>query len=522
MKIIFLGLLLSCVIINTSSSQDLTLTQSDYFDYFKSGRLLDPIYISNKGYFQFALKLKGKKVKEMDVYHLNDKLEFLKKNHVVIPDDMGWKSGYPLVIDVKNKLFFLKHVVNKNKCAGLQSVELNQETLSFPSANHDLFISQDRISFAPNYDHPDEPFELFRKSRNETSVMFTYRLRDNSGGSDRLHNDRIGLHVFDEHLNKQWGGEFVMPYTEAEMDNLDYFVSDAGNVYILCFVRKGKNHFEILKYSKDSQKPIQYLPTLEEAAISSLALFESPDAQVGICGSYQTKAIVGETGMYIALLSLNSSGVEFITGKGIPFPEETIQIPKLKTGLGWFKHNKYVVRDLWVKDIHFTNNGDWVFLAEQISTQKNHYIEYATGSSAYPTSQLQSSDILIMRLNKKKETSFQLIPKTQISSYKYSGNLGFISYVHQDDIHLLYFDDLRNQDKLNEDHFKQCVFPHNAVPVIATLAPDNNVSLKYFPMWSQLMNNFNLDYSNYEKHFRLMDVAFEKKKSKVVLLQIEP
>jgi hypothetical protein len=38
--------------------------------------------------------------------------------------------------------------------------------------------------------------------------------------NDKKNYDKIGFHVFDDKMNKLWGAEYTMPYTEAIMDNM--------------------------------------------------------------------------------------------------------------------------------------------------------------------------------------------------------------------------------------------------------------------------------------------------------------
>src|SRR5690606_9692058 len=67
--------------------------------------------------------------------------------------------------------------------------------------------------------------------------------------------------VFDETMNKIWGNEIRMPYSEKKMDNVDYTVDRDGNVYTLATVyneekgdKKSPNYrMEILKWAKDSK-----------------------------------------------------------------------------------------------------------------------------------------------------------------------------------------------------------------------------------------------------------------------------
>jgi hypothetical protein len=52
--------------------------------------------------------------------------------------------------------------------------------------------------------------------------------------NDAVSRDVIGFYMFDKDLNKVWGNEVRMPYTEEMMDNIDYTVTSKGEAYLLC------------------------------------------------------------------------------------------------------------------------------------------------------------------------------------------------------------------------------------------------------------------------------------------------
>src|SRR5882762_3973194 len=63
----------------------------------------------------------------------------------------------------------------------------------------------------------------FDYDANKKKLLVSYRLYPEHK-NDKKNYDKIGLQVFDENLNKIWGNEFTMPYTEAIMDNSDFSV----------------------------------------------------------------------------------------------------------------------------------------------------------------------------------------------------------------------------------------------------------------------------------------------------------
>ncbi len=104
----------------------------------------------------------------------------------------------------------------------------------------------------------------FNYDADKTKVLVSYRLKPEEK-NDKKNYDKIGLHVFDDKMNKLWGAEFTMPYTEAIMDNADFSVDSKGNAYMLAKVYDSEKrkeidketglaayHYEVLKFTKDN------------------------------------------------------------------------------------------------------------------------------------------------------------------------------------------------------------------------------------------------------------------------------
>lgn len=82
----------------------------------------------------------------------------------------------------------------------------------------------------------------YNYSADNNFLLVSYRLVPEFK-NDKKNYDKLGLHVYDKTLNKVWGNDFTMPYTEAIMDNSDFSVDSKGNAYLLAKVydsEKGK------------------------------------------------------------------------------------------------------------------------------------------------------------------------------------------------------------------------------------------------------------------------------------------
>jgi len=116
----------------------------------------------------------------------------------------------------------------------------------------------------------------FNFSADKKKLLVSYKLVPENR-NDKKNYDKIGFHVFDENMNKQWGEEFTMPYTEAIMDNIDFSVDSRGNAYMLAKVYdsekrkeidketgKAGYHYEVLKFTKGIKKKIKKTNTIND------------------------------------------------------------------------------------------------------------------------------------------------------------------------------------------------------------------------------------------------------------------
>ena len=75
----------------------------------------------------------------------------------------------------------------------------------------------------------------FNFDAGHTKLLVSYR-RVPESRKDKNSFDKLGIHVFDENMQKIWGNEFTMPYSEKRMDNEDFAVDINGNAYLLAKV----------------------------------------------------------------------------------------------------------------------------------------------------------------------------------------------------------------------------------------------------------------------------------------------
>jgi hypothetical protein len=138
----------------------------------------------------------------------------------------------------------------------------------------------------------------YNQDAHQTKLLVNYRLKPEVK-NDKENYDKIGIFVFDNKMNKLWGREYTMPYTEAMMNNNDFTVDAQGNAYMLAKVYEGEKrrerdketgkpayHYEVLKFTKDDNKITKATITLGDYFVKQPTLIENSLGELLIACAY--------------------------------------------------------------------------------------------------------------------------------------------------------------------------------------------------------------------------------------------
>ena len=218
----------------------------------------------------------------------------------------------------------------------------------------------------------------FNYDAERKKLLVNYRLWPEEK-NDKKNYDKIGLQVFDENLNKLWGGEFTMPYTEQIMDNSDFSIDGNGNAYMLAKVydsekRKEKDketgkpgyHFEVLKFIKGNKKIISATISLDDYFIHETSLIENLQHEMLIACTYSKKSKgTGTDGVFLASLDQNNKVIKYKDGY-YEFPLADLQkfeSARSKRKMG--KKDDYEAPNLVVRDILLESDGSVLIALEE-------------------------------------------------------------------------------------------------------------------------------------------------------------
>ncbi len=327
-------------------------------------------------------------------------------------------------------------------------------------------------------------------------VLVTYRLWPEEK-NDKNNYDKIGFYVFDENMNKIWGNEFTMPYTEQIMDNADFAIDQQGNAYMLAKVYDSEKrkeidketgmpayHFEVLKFTKDSKKIISATISSDSYFFKETSLIESTTHDIIIACTYSKKAKRGGTdGVFLAQLDAAGKVVKYKNGY-YEFPlEELTKFESARSRRRMEKKDDYEAANITVRNINIGTDGS-VFMAceEFYVTQIYHSRSYGSG---YYTYVFNYEDILAAKIAPDGKFEWlRKIPKKQRSpeqssylrAHPYQGTLGFKLISDATGYYFLYLDNKKNVDIAEDEAPKYHLDGYGGQVMVTKLDPNGVMS----------------------------------------------
>jgi hypothetical protein len=327
----------------------------------------------------------------------------------------------------------------------------------------------------------------FEYDADRKKLLVTYRLTPEEK-NDRKNYDKLGFQVFDENMNKLWGGEFRMPYTEAVMDNSDFSVDAKGDAYLLSKVydnekRREKDketgkpgyHFEVMKFTKDSKQIIKAPVSVEDFFIHETSLTESANHEMIIACTYSKKASGnGTDGVFFATLDQNGKLVKYKNGY-YEFPKEELQkFESARTRRKIEKKDDYEQPNLVVRNIVVEPDGGIFFTCEEYHMEA-HYHQRSSGMGYY-TYTYYYDDILGCKINTSGKFEWlRKIPKRQRGTNG-RGTMSFKLVPDAAGYHFLYLDNLKNLNLPEDEVPKLHMDGYGGQVIVTTITHDAKVS----------------------------------------------
>jgi hypothetical protein len=149
---------------------------------------------------------------------------------------------------------------------------------------------------------------MVHKSYDESKMMITYRSYPKTK-SDIKNKDEIGFFVFDNKMEKIWGDEIKMPYTEKEMNNVGYSVSKSGQVMML-IAQRTKKKYEAFIIDSDGSIAINELDLSTEQLVKNINIREDVSGNFK-CVAFYANGLDFKFSMGGSTVSFNSNGLMY-------------------------------------------------------------------------------------------------------------------------------------------------------------------------------------------------------------------
>ena len=313
-------------------------------------------------------------------------------------------------------------------------------------------------------------------------MLVSYRLKPEEK-NDKKNYDKIGLHVFDENMNKIWGGEFTMPYTEQIMDNSDFSVDSKGNAYMLAKVydsekRKEKDketgkagyHYEVLKFTKDSKQIIHTTINIDDYFIRETSLVENSLHEMIIACTYSKKSKgTGTDGVFLAMMDQSGKISKYKNGY-YEFPlAELEKFESARSKRKMEKKDDYEAPNIKVRYIDVEADGSVFIACEEYYVVENTY----TDSHGHTTTTYTYyyEDILGAKINAAGNFEWvRKIPKKQKGTNGYA-TLGFKLISDASGYYFLYLDNKKNLELAEDDVPKYHVDGFGGQVMVSRLDP---------------------------------------------------
>lgn len=445
------------------TSGNYTIRNSASFESPKGHAVQDPIVMADGS----VLQINADGVESFNIQSFSKDLKMVKENTVNVRDKFSERAQFWGFVKFKTKVYaFAREVFRETDQEGVTALEIDPKNLNVTGSAKNLFKSSNKVRFesvietgygAAVYfgNAAANAYDMFI-SDDESKFMITYALTPKER-NDKLNNDVIGMMVYDENLGKLWGDEYVMPYTEAKMDNLGYTVTNDGKVCLLARVYEGESkkdgakdktkpnyHFEVLVYQKGSKDPKKIEIRLDNYFNKEAYIYEN-NGKIVVGGFYGKKVGAGVDGAYIVTLDVEKSMISKVNGGYYELPTQFLETfmsdrQKKKAEKKMEEDEDYdlELNYLRIRAIYCTPDGSTKIVSEI------NYVIKRTDSNGHTTYTYVYNDVVLMNIKNNKLDWVNKIPKSTANGF--GRGLSINSLIIGDNLYIFWKDKPENSN----------------------------------------------------------------------------
>lgn len=408
------------------------------------------------GFYKFSdteyAEMYYRKGEDMIVQIFDENFKSVRKQQTIELPENSDKFTNEGFFSVKNDFFwFYSTWDKKSKTERLFALPFDKKSLKFGNQAIQL-VETGRLDAFNKYS--------FYYSTDSNKLLVTYRVKPKIK-RDKLSKDIIGFNLFDDKLNKIYASEIEMPYSEYDMNNLDYEIDSRGNIYMLASVRinnsldgevsqekdaKNIYRYELIRVNQTNNTLQAIKISLNNKYIKSVILAEDLSHDIVITGYYSDKKNSGgSNGAYIIRLEYEDKAIKDIRTTYCEFPAEILKAyeterTKKRMEKKEDKGQDLEASNLGLDKIVFSEDGSVLLVGEEYYVVSHTYYN---GRTSYTTYTYYYNDILVLKADKNGKTMWcNKIPKFQSGS-----GTADLSYHHHDyngEDYFFYLDNIKN------------------------------------------------------------------------------
>ena len=408
-------------------------------------------YFSDGKGQSIAVKTKGEKI-VIQRYDISKMAEVSRKEY----DDLPPASKLQKIIQVGDKLFYVYSSLNKkDKTEHLYSREINMTdgTFGVPklllSTSKEVKVSAYMEAVTTAMFGIGSPIKYeINSSFDNSKLLIRYRLKP-AERDDSKNYDILGFFVYNASMEKQWGGEVKMPYTEKQMNNIAYGITRDGKAFMLAYINESKT-FELLNIGSDLKVESNKLDIDGKLIFQELKLRESVDGNISCIGFYANGIDFKVNWTGNSAVSFNTNGIlsftmdpkgKIVQKNDFEFPLELInQYESEKSKEKNEKREeggKAGINDVKLIDVAIDAQGSTTVVGEQQYIRKEFVINNTKTVYYY-------ADLIIAKFDKNgKLLWMKKLPKTQ-SGLQGKGGMSVKYLRGKGSNYILYLDNVKN------------------------------------------------------------------------------
>ncbi len=276
---------------------------------------------------------------------------------------------------------------------------------------------------------------------------------------DREKQDKLGFHVFNGNLEKQWSKEVELPYKSRMMGSTplmrgnlyDTHIDNKGRAYIVARVYEGERkevingspnyHYELMKVTSESDQVHQTEVALDERFITHIKVKNTPSGNIIAAGFY-TKNVSENIALATDVNGAYSVKIDqegnIMQQDYHEFPSDIIQ--------KYEDDEVEQVENLSLQNLTVYDGGSVVLTGEQRRHLSRTRVSGGTATT-YENNVFQ--DVYVLKISNGELSWLKKIPKKQ----RGKANPGTMSYryFHNDHSHYLFYIDNADNTSLSED-----------------------------------------------------------------------